>query len=95
MRPATAHRDAPAALERELRDWLAQRRAALDLEVRQYPTPIARCDVQLPALLDARAAVVRLLAVDDPRELAAGFVALTADADDAAAARLRALASRV
>ena len=41
---------------------LERRRAELDLEVRRYPRPISRCDVQLPGLLDERQRVVRVLA---------------------------------
>jgi len=36
-----------AGLQREIE--------ALSLEIRRYPTPIARCDEQLAALLDERA----------------------------------------
>lgn len=42
-----------AALERRL--------AELIDEVRRYPTPIARCDQHLPALLEERAAVLEAL----------------------------------
>ena len=38
---------------------LRQRVQALSDEIRHYPTPIARCDEQLPALIEERA---RLLA---------------------------------
>ena len=82
-----------ASLEHALRGWLLQRRAALDEEVRRYPTPIAGCDLHLPALLEARAAVVRLLAVTEPAALAAGFVEVARDVDDIDAQRLRRLAT--
>jgi len=37
-----------------LKHLLEKRLAELSLEIRQYPTPIARCDVQLTALLEER-----------------------------------------
>jgi hypothetical protein len=40
-------------LERRLHD--------LSLEIRNYPTPIARCDEQLGALLEERARLIALL----------------------------------
>jgi len=40
-------------LERRIRD--------LSLEIRSYPTPIARCDEQLAALLEERARLIELL----------------------------------
>ena len=33
---------------------LEARLAALNEEIRHYPTPIARCDLQLPALIEER-----------------------------------------
>jgi len=36
---------------------LQKRLAELSLEIRNYPTPIARCDEQLAHLLDERAAL--------------------------------------
>jgi hypothetical protein len=59
MQAAEGH----AATARE--EWLAARErlhqayAALSEEVRAYPSPIARCDDQLPKLLERRAAVHR------------------------------------
>ena len=41
-----------------MRDALQRRIAELSEEIRHYPTPIARCDLHLPALLDERAALV-------------------------------------
>jgi hypothetical protein len=38
--------------------WIEQRIAQLSQEIRRYPGPIARCDQQLSALLDERAALV-------------------------------------
>jgi chorismate mutase len=35
--------------------WLQKRLAELNQEIRNYPGPIARCDEQLPALLEERA----------------------------------------
>jgi hypothetical protein len=43
-------------LERRIQD--------LSQEIRDYPTPIARCDEQLSALLEERARLIRLL--DEP-----------------------------
>ena len=57
----------------EIRAELAARFRALDDEVRHYPTPIARCDEQLPALLEARAEVRRLQSVDDDATLVAAY----------------------
>jgi len=48
-----------------IRAYLERRRDALIEEVRHYPTPIARCDVQLSGLLDARTEALALLALDD------------------------------
>ena len=43
---------------------LEKRIQDLSLEIRNYPTPIARCDEQLSALLEERARLIRLL--DEP-----------------------------
>jgi len=56
-----------------IRAALAARWRALDDEVRHYPTPIARCDVQLPALLEARDEVRRLRDIDDDATLVAAY----------------------
>ena len=48
-------------LAQAIRDYLTQCRDALTDEVNHYPTPIARCDVQLTALLETRAEVLGLL----------------------------------
>ena len=37
---------------------LQKRLAELNLEIRHYPAPIARCDLHLPALLEERARIV-------------------------------------
>lgn len=37
------------------------RLAEISLEIRSYPTPIARCDEQLAALLEERARLIALL----------------------------------
>jgi len=42
-------------------DELQQRVAALSLEIRNYPTPIARCDEQLAQLLEERARLMAQL----------------------------------
>jgi hypothetical protein len=51
-----------AELEREL--------AALNEELRRYPTPIARCDEQLAALLERRARLLGRLNLMDEVEAA-------------------------
>ena len=38
---------------------LKSRLAELSAEIRNYPTPIARCDVQLTALLEQRSALIQ------------------------------------
>jgi chorismate mutase len=40
---------------------LQKRLAELSLEIRNYPTPIARCDEQLAALLDERSRLIQQL----------------------------------
>ena len=40
---------------------LERRIAELSEEIRHYPTPIARCDLHLPALLEERDRLVRKL----------------------------------
>jgi hypothetical protein len=40
---------------------LERRIAELSEEIRHYPTPIARCDLHLPALLEERARLVEEL----------------------------------
>lgn len=45
------------AIWAELKGHLEQRVTQLNEEVRRYPTPIARCDEQLGALLEQRAAL--------------------------------------
>jgi hypothetical protein len=72
-----------------VRAYLARRRDALNEDVRHYPTPIARCDVQLTALLDARTEVLDLLRQDADAMLA-GFAAAADRFEDAEAARLAA-----
>jgi hypothetical protein len=79
--------DAAAAIRR----YLARRRDALNDEVNRYPTPIARCDVQLTALLEARAEVLGLLRVEDSALMAA-FTAVAGRYDDPEARRLTAVA---
>jgi hypothetical protein len=65
--PATAfgHRQLDSewidALCGTLRDYLEKKAAALNEEVRNYPSPIARCDDQLTGLLESRARTLREL----------------------------------
>jgi hypothetical protein len=77
-----------AALTRKIRAYLERRRDALNEEIRRYPTPIARCDVQLGALLEARAAVVALLDREPDDALIEGFRAAAPAWTDAEAQRL-------
>jgi len=70
--------DSLTALRAGLGAELRARAAALAREVRDYPTPIARCDDQLTGLLERRARLYR--ALDDIDALPAG------DAADVAAA---------
>ena len=44
-----------------MRKELERRIAALSAEIRNYPGPIARCDLHLPALLEERAALLARL----------------------------------
>jgi chorismate mutase len=46
-------------------DELQRRIAELSLEIRNYPTPIARCDEQLTQLLEERARLMAQLATRD------------------------------
>ncbi len=60
---APSPRPAPAwiALREKLHTHMQARAAELNAEVRRYPGPIARCDDQLPKLLDQRAHAMSLL----------------------------------
>jgi len=85
---------AAVQLCREIRAYLEQRGAALSEAVRSYPTPIARCDEQLPALLESRREVLQLLEAPDAT-LAESFAAAAVRWDDAAALALIAQAQQV
>jgi hypothetical protein len=55
----------PAAIRADLeRRW-----RAVDDEIRHYPTPIARCDVQLTALIEARDELRAMRSIDDDARL--------------------------
>jgi hypothetical protein len=45
----------------KMRSELQRRIAELSDEIRRYPTPIARCDLHLPALLEERARLIEEL----------------------------------
>ena len=45
----------------KVKEKLERRLAELSREIRNYPTPIARCDEQLAGLLEERASVLKLL----------------------------------
>lgn len=84
-----------AALSR----WLDERGLVLREEVRDYPTPIARCDVQLTKLLEHRGAVIsalgRMRALEaaggdfPTREAVAELLARGPATDDPVEARMR------
>ena len=86
--------DAAAQLCREIRAHLEQRSAALSEAVRSYPTPIARCDEQLPGLLESRREVMQLLEAPDAT-LVEAFAAAAVRWDDPAALSLVARAQRM
>jgi hypothetical protein len=50
----------PDALLQSLRERLEARAAELAEEVSRYPSPIARCDDQLPGLIEARSRAMAL-----------------------------------
>jgi hypothetical protein len=50
-----------AALWQDIRTHLETRKRAVTQEIRNYPQPIAGCDAQIPALWEARDALVREL----------------------------------
>lgn len=86
--------EAAAQLCREIRAHLEQRGAALSEAVRSYPTPIARCDEQLPGLLESRREAMQLLEESDAT-LVEAFAAAAVRWDDPAALSLVARAQRV
>lgn len=75
-----------------IRAYLERRRAALNEEIRHYPTPIARCDVQLGGLIDERDAATRLLRDADDASVVQGFAVAGAWWNDDEACSLRAAA---
>jgi hypothetical protein len=46
--------------------YLEERIAELSEEIRSYPTPIARCDLHLPALLEERSLLLAQLNQEGP-----------------------------
>jgi phage gp36-like protein len=52
-----------------IRADIARRWRDVDEEIRHYPTPIARCDVQLTALIETRDELRVLRALDDDAQL--------------------------
>jgi hypothetical protein len=46
---------------KEIRDHLRHRKELIDAEIRNYPTPISRCDAQFNHLLEERARLFREL----------------------------------
>ncbi|MSQ53609.1 MAG: hypothetical protein EXR28_17225 [Betaproteobacteria bacterium] len=63
-----------------LRRFLESRVKELCSEVRHYPTPIARCDVQLTKLIEQRTHALGLLRRFAELESGAGFVPVSPDA---------------
>lgn len=59
----------PAAILSVVRRELQVRLRQLNEEIRAYPQPIARCDVQLAALIEQRSEVqAAIAAVDESKE---------------------------
>jgi len=97
---AIASADKLQSLERQLievRDHLCAMKHRLDEEIRDYPTPIPRCDAQFNHLFEQRARLNRMLerleapAIGaDAFELLHEFVASSAYFDEPAEAALRA-----
>ena len=58
---------------------LRRRLEALNLEIRNYPTPIARCDDQLTGLIEARAKAQAELEALESREACGPDARLTND----------------
>ena len=56
-----------------IRAELARRWREIDDEIRHYPTPIARCDVQLPALIETRDELRQLRAIVDDTQLIGAY----------------------
>ena len=56
-----------------IRAELARRWREIDDEIRHYPTPIARCDVQLPALIETRDELRKLRAIVDDAQLIGAY----------------------
>ena len=60
----------------ETRDELERRLSELSAQVRHYPTPIARCDEHLAALLESRSQVLaQIRRIDQTRPSAGGCTA--------------------
>jgi predicted component of type VI protein secretion system len=58
-----------------IRADLARRWRNVDDEIRSYPTPIARCDVQLTALLETREELRELRTIEDDDRLIDAYAA--------------------
>lgn len=84
--PTRSAADSLSALRAALEAQLRQCASLLAQEVRDYPTPIARCDDQLTGLLERRSRVFRALEGIDA--LPAGDTASGLAALEACAARL-------
>ncbi len=89
-----------ASTWREIKDYLEATRKMLDQEIRNYPTPIPRCDAQFNSLYDLRARLAQDLermearggkgfARKDYVELVEAFINAPAYTDDAAEQAIR------
>jgi hypothetical protein len=97
--PKTVGREGLEALSVEVRRWLAGVRTAVADEIRDYPTPIPRCDAQFNHLVEQRTELSRLLSEldialgradgDVLRDFLAVLVALPSFGDSADEYRLR------
>ena len=76
------------ALQHRMRIHLERRLDSLGDEVRQYPTPLARCDEQLTALLEVRTEVARLLSSADDGAFVEEFARYADRWDDSEARHL-------
>jgi len=104
MQPLSATADATGTLTsicQELRDYLQRERRLVDEQIRTYPTPIPRCDVQFNDLYERRTRLSQALQrvsglldqASSPEELASSisdFIGCTAYSEDPEEQRLKA-----
>ncbi len=80
------------SLKKEIRHYLESASERINLEIRNYPTPIARCDEQLSELLERREKISRLLHRQDA--LIEEFISSPIQGGDEAEERLRSRVQR-